>query len=65
MDELQLEANDQAITPKPYRDPAAGPRFRKRDEALASRAEKLPLSPKEPLAEEDEEDKDDKDDTML
>ncbi|CAI2357842.1 unnamed protein product [Caenorhabditis sp. 36 PRJEB53466] len=54
MDELQLDSQDQSITPKPYRDPHSTTKFRKRDEAVASRAEKLLLSPKEPLEEEDE-----------
>uniref|UniRef100_A0A1I7TZI0 Ion_trans_2 domain-containing protein n=1 Tax=Caenorhabditis tropicalis TaxID=1561998 RepID=A0A1I7TZI0_9PELO len=55
MDELQLEAHDQSITPKPYRDPTTA-KYRKRDETAASRAEKMPLSPRYPLKEEDEED---------
>lgn len=53
MDELQLNSHDQAITPKPYRDPTTA-KFRRRDETVASRAERMPLSPKEPLEEEDE-----------
>ncbi|CAO78724.2 Potassium channel domain-containing protein [Caenorhabditis elegans] len=54
MDELQLESHDQAVTPKPYRDPTTSTRFRKRDETVVSRAEKMPLSPNEVLEEEDE-----------
>lgn len=53
MDELQLDSHDQSITPKPYRDPATA-KFRRRDETVASRAERMPLSPAEPLEEEDE-----------
>ncbi|PIC15371.1 hypothetical protein B9Z55_022374 [Caenorhabditis nigoni] len=56
MDELQLEFPDQSITPKPYRDPhqMQTSKFRKRDETVASRSERIPLSPREPLEEEDE-----------
>ncbi|UMM38996.1 hypothetical protein L5515_016228 [Caenorhabditis briggsae] len=57
MDELQLEFPHQSITPKPYRDPhqIQTSKFRKQDETVASRAERMPLSPREPLEEEDEE----------
>ncbi|EGT58031.1 hypothetical protein CAEBREN_10650 [Caenorhabditis brenneri] len=57
MDELQLEAHDQSITPKPYRDPTTA-KYRKRDEAVASRAERMPLSPKDALEEENEDELD-------
>ncbi|EGT40210.1 hypothetical protein CAEBREN_07833 [Caenorhabditis brenneri] len=48
MDKLQLEAHDQSITPKPYRDPTTA-KYRKRDEAVASKAERMSLSPKDAL----------------
>ncbi|KAF1746713.1 hypothetical protein GCK72_023170 [Caenorhabditis remanei] len=57
MDELQLDSHDQAITPKPYRDPSSGIQ-RLREEIIAARAERMPLFPKEPLKEEDENEKD-------
>ncbi|CAB3400713.1 unnamed protein product [Caenorhabditis bovis] len=50
MDELQLEATDPAITPKPYQDPNAKPFFNGRQSANeeASTSEKTPLSSKDP-----------------